>query len=85
MAIKHEHVLAAALVALLAVVALQTVQLVGLKNNISGNTIVPAGGAGDSSLLAGETVEQMNQRMHGTSGASAPAASSSAPRQVGGC
>ncbi len=82
---KNEHILSVVLVALIAVVALQTVQLIGLKNNISGNTIVSAGGAGDSSLLAGETIEQMNERMHGTSGASAPAASSSAPRQVGGC
>lgn len=86
MAIKNEHMLAVVLVALLAVVALQTVQLVGLKSSITGNTIVSAGGAGDSSLLAGETIEQMNKRMHGTSsGTSAPAASSSAPRQVGGC
>lgn len=83
---KNEHILGIVLVALIAVVALQTVQLVGLKSNISGNTVVSAGGAGDSSLLAGETIEQMNQRMHGTSsGTSAPAASSSAPRQVGGC
>ncbi len=87
MAIKNEHILAVVLVALIAVVALQTVQLVGLKGNIAGNTIALGGGtSGDSSLLAGETIEQMNQRMHGTSsGTSAPAASSSAPRQVGGC
>lgn len=83
---KNEHILSVVLVALIAVVALQTVQLVGLKNNISGNTVASAGGVGDSSLLAGETIDQMNQRMHGTtSGTSAPAASSSAPRTAGGC
>ena len=86
---KNEYILSVVLVALIAVVALQTVQLVGLKNNISGNTIALSGGtSGASSLLPGETVDQMNQRMHGTSasGTAAPAAaSSSAPRQVGGC
>ncbi len=79
MAIKHEHIMAAVLVALIAVVALQTVQLVGLKNNITGNALAASNGG------AGETYEQMNERMHGSSSGSAPAASSSAPRQVGGC
>ncbi len=74
---KGEHVLAVVLAVLVLVVALQTVQLVGLKNNITGNALASTGGAG-------ETYEQMMERMHGSSGGSAPAASS-APRQVGGC
>lgn len=73
---KNEHILAIVLAALVFVVALQTVQLIGLKNNITGNTLASTGGAG-------ETYEQMMERMHGSSGSSAPA--SSAPRQVGGC
>lgn len=76
---KGEHVLAVVLVAMIAVVALQTMQLIGLKNNISGDTLTASSG------VAGETIEQMNQRMHGTSGSSAPAAAGSTPRQVGGC
>lgn len=72
---KGEHVLAVVLAVLLLVVALQTVQLIGLKNNITGNALASAG--------TGETYEQMMERMHGTSGASAPA--SSGARQVGGC
>lgn len=78
MAIKNEHVLAVVLVALIAVVALQTVQLVGLKNSIAGDTLASTGSAG-------ETYEQMMERMHGTSASGAAATSSSAPRQVGGC
>jgi hypothetical protein len=80
MEIKHEHVLAIVLAVMVFVVALQTVQLLGLKSSIAGDTLTSSAGG------AGETYEQMMERMHGTSGSSAPAAaSSSAPRQVGGC
>lgn len=79
MAIKHEHVLAVMLVALIAVVALQTVQLVDLSGKIRGN------GVAANSDGTQETYDQMMQRMHGTSAASSPAATSSSPRQVGGC
>lgn len=73
---KGEHILTVVLVALVFVVALQTVQLIGLKNNIAGNVLASTGSAG-------ETYEQMMERMHGSS-SSAPA-SSAGSGMVGGC
>jgi len=76
-------IIAVVLAVLILVSLFQTFQLVGINNRM-------ASGAGTASLSAGsggETIEEMNERMHGSgsTGTSTGSSSSSGSAMVGGC
>jgi len=84
MEISKEQMLTGVLVAMIVLSFYQTIQLKDLSGKINGDGAATA-------ATAGETVEQMNERMHGSgsgssSGAPAPASSADAGSgMVGGC
>ena len=74
-------IIAVVLAVLILVSLFQTIQLVGVSNRI-------ASGTGTASLSAGsggETIEEMNERMHGSGSSSGSTGSSSGSAMVGGC
>ena len=78
-----EVIIAVVLAVLILFPLFQTSQLVGINNGM-------ASGAGRGSLSAGsggETIEEMNERMHGSgsTGTSTGSSSSSGSAMVGGC
>ncbi|MBI2530059.1 MAG: hypothetical protein HYW05_02870 [Candidatus Diapherotrites archaeon] len=75
-------IIAVVLAALILVSLFQTIQLVGVSNRIASGT----GTASLSSGSGGETIEEMNERMHGSSSSSgSTGSSSSGSAMVGGC
>ncbi len=77
-----EVIIAVVLAVLILVSLFQTIQLVGIGNRL-GTT-----GAATANLSAGsggETIEEMNERMHGSGSSGASTGSSSGSAMVGGC